>query len=163
MIKQYFADTDYNQLIEQLAKKIYDLGIRPDCVLAVARGGTRVGDILSRIFRVPLRIISASSYSDGIRGHLELNDSSINMLNLRGSVLIADDLVDSGTTLCEIFKLVGKLPNVTNCHTSVIWKKSSSLFDPDVFVNLVDSETWIIQPFEIYDNEDLSQYILSDK
>ena len=52
---------EYHTLIERLALKVYESGWKFDQVLCLARGGVRPGDVFSRIFDVPLAILSTSS------------------------------------------------------------------------------------------------------
>ena len=52
----------FHQLIEKLALMVHRSGWKFDTILCLARGGMRPGDILSRIFDVPLAIMSTSSY-----------------------------------------------------------------------------------------------------
>uniref|UniRef100_UPI002585100B phosphoribosyltransferase n=2 Tax=Pseudomonadota TaxID=1224 RepID=UPI002585100B len=47
---------DYNRLVERLALKVYESNWKFDMVLCLARGGVRPGDVISRIFDVPLAI-----------------------------------------------------------------------------------------------------------
>ncbi len=58
----------YNGLIERLALQIHQDGWQFDQILCLARGGLRVGDVLSRIFDKPLAILMASSYRDASTG-----------------------------------------------------------------------------------------------
>ena len=54
--------------IEQLAIKLYDDGWDFNQVICIAKGGLRVGDVLARIFDVPLAILSVESYKgDGVK------------------------------------------------------------------------------------------------
>ena len=55
---------EYRRLIETLAFNVYDSGWKFDSLLCLARGGLRPGDILSRIFDMPLNILSTSSYRE---------------------------------------------------------------------------------------------------
>ena len=58
----YVSYDEYHGLIEKLALKVHQSGWEFDTILCLARGGMRPGDILSRIFDVPLAIMSTSSY-----------------------------------------------------------------------------------------------------
>ncbi|MFO0054567.1 MAG: phosphoribosyltransferase, partial [Dolichospermum sp.] len=60
----YISWPDYHHKIEQLAVKIYQSSWEFNQIVCLARGGLRVGDILSRIYNQPLAILSTSSYSD---------------------------------------------------------------------------------------------------
>ncbi len=53
MSKKLIIDWDtYNKSIDNLAVQISDRGFNPSFIICIARGGLRVGDILSRIFNV---------------------------------------------------------------------------------------------------------------
>ena len=60
----YVSWEDYHRLIEQLALQVYESGYKFDCILCLARGGLRVGDVISRIYDKPLAILAASSYRE---------------------------------------------------------------------------------------------------
>ena len=127
--------TDYHRDIERLAAKVHAEGRQFDQIVCVARGGLRVGDTLSRIFKVPLAIISTmTSESLGER------------------LLLVDDLVDSGVTL-EVVKrhLLESRPKVKEVRTAVLWYKACSQCKPDYYVHYLPGNPWIHQPSEPYD------------
>lgn len=67
----------YHRLIELLALQIHDSKWEFDHIIAIARGGLRVGDQLSRIFDKPLAIMSTSSYVEEggtVRGKLLVSE-----------------------------------------------------------------------------------------
>ena len=71
----YVSWEEYHQLIERLALKVHASGWEFDQILCLARGGLRPGDMISRIFNVPLGIMSTSSYRDDggtLQGRLEM-------------------------------------------------------------------------------------------
>jgi len=51
-IKRKVSFQEYSEGIEKLAIMISDSGFMPSHIISIARGGLRVGDILSRLFRV---------------------------------------------------------------------------------------------------------------
>ena len=51
----------YHKLIEKLALQVHESGWEFDEILCLARGGMRVGDVLSRIFDKPLGVLFTSS------------------------------------------------------------------------------------------------------
>ena len=53
----------YNTLVERLALSVYESGFDFNQIICIARGGMRVGDVLSRIYEMPLAILSTHSYS----------------------------------------------------------------------------------------------------
>ena len=59
----YVTWADYRTTIERLAVTVHDSGWRFNQIVCIARGGLRVGDTLSRIFKLPLAILSTQSYA----------------------------------------------------------------------------------------------------
>jgi hypoxanthine phosphoribosyltransferase len=153
----WLSHDDYYRLIERLCLKIYESGWRFDQILCLARGGMRVGDVMSRIFDLPLAILATSSYrADGgtTQGELDIGKYiTISRGSFGGKVLLADDLVDSGVTLEKVSDhLKRRFPEVEEVRTAVIWWKGSSKVEPDYYVDHLPNNPWIHQPFEEYDS-----------
>ncbi|NMM28838.1 MAG: phosphoribosyltransferase [Glaciimonas sp.] len=155
---------DYYRSIVKLAQIVHESGWEFDQILCLARGGLRPGDILSRIFNVPLAILSTSSYRDEsgtLRGELDIA-KYITMAkgDLTGRVLVVDDLVDSGVTLERVqYHLQQNLSSVTEVKSAVIWCKACSSIRPSFYLDYLETNPWIHQPFEDYDG--LQPYQLS--
>jgi uncharacterized protein len=148
---------EYDRAIEALALKIHQSGWRFDLILCLARGGLRPGDIFSRIFNLPLGILSTSSYRENegrqqgtldIAAHISLSKGSV-----AGNVLLVDDLVDSGITMQQVrHKLMDQFSAINEVRTAVIWYKACSVFTPDFYLSHLPTNPWIHQPFETYDS-----------
>jgi hypoxanthine phosphoribosyltransferase len=148
---------EYNTLVERLALQVHESGWRFNQVICIARGGLRVGDILSRIYELPLAILSTHSYaSDGgtTRGELVIAEHmTMTAPRLGDRVLLVDDMVDSGHTLAAVRnELPLRFPHITDIRTAVVWYKARSMFKPDYYVEYLADSPWIDQPFEVYDN-----------
>jgi hypothetical protein len=148
---------DYHRAIEGLARMVHDSGWQFDQVLCLARGGLRPGDIFSRIFDVPLAILSTSSYREDVgrvQGTLDIaKHITMTKGSLSGRVLLLDDLVDSGVTLENVHvHLKENFPAVTEVRSAVIWCKACSSVRPDYFLEYLATNPWIHQPFEEYDS-----------
>ena len=91
---------EYNTLVERLALNVYESGFEFNQIICIARGGLRVGDVLSRIYEQPLAILSTHSYTaEGgtIRGELVIAEHmTMTKPRLGDRVLLVDDMVDSG-------------------------------------------------------------------
>ncbi len=148
---------DYHANIEQLAVLIYQSGWQFDGILCLARGGLRVGDILSRLFRCPLAILSVASYTgdDGkVRGSLTLSRNiSMTAPHLGRRLLLVDDLVDSGVTLAQTLVWLQQYEEfaIEEIRTATIWYKARSTIAPDYYAVYLPDNPWIRQPFERYD------------
>ena len=152
----YVSYDEYHNLIEKLAIKVHQSGWQFDTILCLARGGMRPGDILSRIFSVPLAIMSTSSYraEEGtVQGHLDIaHFITTPQGQIAGKVLLVDDLADSGVTLQRVVdRLRTNYQPITELRTAVIWTKGVSTFQADYSVEELPTNPWIHQPFEGYD------------
>lgn len=147
----------YHKQTEKLARLVHESGWQFNQLICIARGGLRVGDVLSRIYDLPLAILSTSSYTEKagtVRGELIIAEQMTMASGRLGDrVLLVDDLVDSGVTLEAVTRtLPQRYPQVTALRTAVLWYKACSVFKPDYFVEYLPDDPWIHQPFEIYDS-----------
>jgi hypoxanthine phosphoribosyltransferase len=147
----------YNTLVERLALAVFESRFRFDQVICIARGGLRVGDVLSRIFEQPLAILSTHSYAaEGgtLRGELVIAEHmTMTKPRLGERVLLVDDMVDSGHTLQAVHaELPRRFPHIIELKTAVLWWKGCSVFKPDYSVDYLPDNPWIHQPFEVYDS-----------
>ena len=146
----------YNTLIERLALVVHESGYEFDQIICIARGGLRVGDVLSRIYDMPLAILSTHSYAaeaGTVRGELVIAEHmTMTSPTLGSRVLLVDDMVDSGHTLAMVVaELPKRHPHIVALRSAVLWWKACSVFRPDFHVDYLPDNPWIHQPFEIYD------------
>lgn len=157
MTDLYISWPEYHQKIEQLAAQIYIDGWQFNQIVCLARGGLRIGDLLSRIYRQPLAILAVSSYG-GTRGqergaitiaqHLTMTRQC-----LGSHLLLVDDLVDSGVSMQEARAWLKRYhgEQIEEIRTAVLWCKACSAYQPDYFVDYLSDNPWIHQPFERYE------------
>ncbi|MFT0851000.1 phosphoribosyltransferase family protein [Achromobacter sp. F4_2707] len=147
----------YNELIERLALIVHESGWKFDKILCLARGGVRVGDVLSRIYDVPLGILATSSYREAagtVQGKMDIAQYiTITRGTLDGKVLLVDDMVDTGMTFGRVRDhLLNQFPDIEEIRTAVLWWKGHSKVTPDYHVEHLPTNPWIHQPFEDYDS-----------
>lgn len=162
MADLYVTWDDYHHAIEQLAAAVYDSGWQFNQIVCIARGGLRIGDTLSRIFKLPLAIISTQSYAgEGgrERGVLTVAEHmTMTTPTLGDRVLLVDDLVDSGVTLDVVRRhLRSAYPAIVDLRTAVLWHKECSTCAPDYCVRFLPENPWIHQPFEPYEQMSVSE------
>ena len=148
----------YNKKIEELAIQIYNDGYEFNQIVCIAKGGLRVGDILSRIFDVPFAVMSVESYhGEGKKdeqGQIVFGNSLAKTSpNLGNKVLLVDDLADSGTTLEKCVKWLQHYEGffIDELKTATVWVKGVSTFTPDYYTDFLSTSPWIHQPFEKYE------------
>jgi hypoxanthine phosphoribosyltransferase len=147
----------YHGLIDRLALQVHESGWQFDKIVCLARGGVRVGDILSRIYDVPLGILATSSYREAAgtqQGQLDIAQFiTITRGTLDGRVLLVDDMVDTGMTFSRVRDhLLSQFPAISELRTAVLWWKGHSQAIPDYHVEKLPMNPWIHQPFEDYDS-----------
>ena len=153
----YVSWSDYHHKIETLAVKIYQSNWQFNQIVCLAKGGLRVGDIMCRLYRQPLAILSTASYGgkdNRQRGKIRFSQyiSSIEE-HLGNKILLVDDLVDSGVSLQESINWLRDRygTDIGEIRTAVIWYKDTSVIPPDYFVDYLPDNPWIHQPFENYE------------
>lgn len=158
MADLYVSWTEYHQLTEQLAAKVYQSNWEFNQIVCLARGGLRVGDVLSRIFDIPMAILATSSYrGPGKQSRSSLTfsrDLTMTTPNLGSHILLVDDLVDSGESLKRTMTWLDRNYGfyIDEVRTAVLWYKASSVFSPDYYASYLSDNPWIHQPFEEYEH-----------
>lgn len=157
MADLYVSWAEYHQKIEHLAAKIYQSQWEFNQIICLARGGLRVGDILSRIFHQPMAILATSSYHGAGKQNRSTitfaRDLTMTTPNLGSHVLLVDDLVDSGESLKRTLVWLDRNYGfyVDEVRTAVLWYKSCSIVAPNYYVDYLEENPWIHQPFERYE------------
>ena len=150
----------YNLIVEKLAIQIHQNGFKPDMLIGIMRGGAPIIDVLSRIFKLKCAYLAVESYSGkGIedkQGELVFSrEMSSTVQEMKGNILLCDDLSDTGVTLNKSIDWLRKYPplkgNIKDIKTAVLWKKKDSTFEPDFCAQKLNSNPWIVQPFEVYE------------
>jgi uncharacterized protein len=163
---------EYNLTVEKLAIQIYQSGFKPDILIGIMRGGAPIIDVLSRILKLKCAYLAVESYTgDGIedqQGELVFSrEMSSTVQEMKGNILLCDDLSDTGVTLNKSIDWLTKYPplkgNIKNIKTAVLWKKKESSFEPDYCAQKLDTNPWIVQPFEKYEEVRIEDLIKKHK
>jgi len=129
-----------------LAKKIEGSGQKLDLIVAIARGGMSIAQILSDFLSLPIATFTISSYKD-LR-QKDLPEISFHVGgNVRGKhILLVDDVSDTGKTFERGIKYLHKL-GVSSISTAALLVKPQSKHAPDFFVKKTGA--WIVFPYEV--------------
>ena len=163
---------EYLTTVEKLALEI-DKNYKPTVLVGIMRGAAPIIDILSRIFKLPTAYIVIQSYSGkGIedqQGELIFSReiSSIASEKDFQKVLLVDDLSDTGLTLnrsIEWLKNYNPIKDhIVDIKTACLWKKKSSKFIPDFCPVHLESDPWIVQPTEHYEELSIEDILAKQK
>ena len=163
---------EYLKTVEKLAVKIHE-NYKPTVLVGIMRGAAPIIDILSRIMKLPIAYIVIQSYSgkgmEDKQGKLMFAREISSLANNKdfNKVLLIDDLSDTGLTLnksIEWLKNYGPTKDyITEVKTACLWKKKSSTFEPDFCPVRLDSDPWIVQPSEHYEELSIEEIIKKNK
>jgi hypoxanthine phosphoribosyltransferase len=138
----------FGMAIRELAAMIVGSGFRPDLVLTIARGGLTVGGTLAyAIGTKNCATINVEYYTGIDERRLDLPvvlppvPDPVGMDDL--SVLIADDVADTGQTLAMVNEFCGR--HVREARTGVLYRKPWSTIDPDFVWR--ETDRWIAFPW----------------
>ena len=163
---------EYTQIVEKLAIQINEK-YKPTVLVGIMRGAAPIIDILSRILKLPIAYIVIQSYSgkglEDQQGQLMFAREISSLANNKdfNKVLLIDDLSDTGLTLnksIEWLKNYGPTKNyIKEVRTACLWKKKSSTFEPDFCPIKLDSDPWIVQPTEHYEELSIEEIVRKNK
>ena len=163
---------EYLDTVEKLALTISQ-NYKPTVLVGIMRGAAPIIDILSRILKLPTAYIVIQSYSgSGIenkQGELIFarDISSIASNTDYERVLLVDDLSDTGLTLNKSIEWLKQYEPVKNyikeIKTACLWKKKSSSFTTDFCTIRLNSDPWIIQPTEHYEELNIEKIVSRQK
>ncbi len=159
---------EYNQIVEKLAIQIFKSGFKPNLLIGIMRGGAPIIDVLSRVYKLKCAYLAVESYSgEGVedkQGDLVFSrEMSSTVQEMSGNILLCDDLSDTGITLNKSIDWLKKYPplkgKIKEIKTAVLWKKKDSIFEPDFCAQRLESNPWIVQPFEHYEEIRIEELI----
>jgi len=158
--KLIISFNEYTKIVEKLAVLIHK-NYKPTVLVGIMRGAAPIIDILSRILKLPIAYIVIQSYSgkgmEDKQGELMFAREISSLANNEdfSRVLLIDDLSDTGLTLnksIEWLKNYGPTKDyIKEVKTACLWKKKSSSFEPDFCPVKLNSDPWIVQPTEHYE------------
>ena len=163
---------EYLNIVEKLALEIPN-NFKPTVLVGIMRGAAPIIDILSRILKLPIAYIVIQSYSgkglEDQQGQLMFAREISSLANNKdfNKVLLIDDLSDTGLTLnksIEWLKNYGPTKDyIKEVKTACLWKKKSSTFEPDFCPIRLDSDPWIVQPTEHYEELSIEEIVKKNK
>lgn len=127
---------------EMLAAKMAIENYKPDLIIAVANWGLIGWYFLAKHFDCPIVTANVQSYTASGKKRNDFNVRAAYELQwVYKSVLLFDDLADSGDTLDFILKnVINAKGNEWEIRTATLYKKTKSKFTPDYYYQSVGKE-----------------------
>jgi xanthine phosphoribosyltransferase len=139
MEKYYYGYEEFVKDTQELVDKCRDY--EPDVLLAVARGGMTLSHFIAQALEVRnLYSLNSVHYEDTLKLDT-FNIFNVPDMSKAKKVLIIDDIVDSGETMREVFKILNsKFPN-TEFKLATIYYKTTAVLQPDYAIK--EATQWI--------------------
>ena len=119
-----------------------------DCILAVARGGSIIGTLLSYQLNIPIRYVGISSYNGDKKTdemkftqHAEIGDYK--------NILVVDDIVDTGDTINFIKDIIALNSFDRQFTYTTMYTVAGKQEMVDFKVAVKQQDEWIEFPWEI--------------
>ena len=158
--KLVISFNEYVDIVEKLTVQV-SKNYKPTVLIGIMRGAAPIIDILSRILKLPTAYLVIQSYHgkgmEDKQGDLTFarDLSSIAKNKDFQKILLVDDLSDTGLTLNKSIEWLKKYDpikdHIQEIKTACLWKKKSSTFTPDFCPVMLDSDPWIVQPTEHFE------------
>jgi xanthine phosphoribosyltransferase len=138
MNRIYYPYSEFRDDLKHLVKKIDQ---EFDAIIPIARGGLSMGQILGEYYNIrQVYAINTIGYNDTKKLDKVKVFNIPNLQNVK-SVLIVDDIVDSGDTLVEVLDILQReYPSVLFFSASIFYK-STALIEPTWWVK--EAKGWI--------------------
>lgn len=136
----------FHQDCERLAGRIRDAGKRYDKMVCITRGGVFVGGLLAHFLDIRDITTIALKLYDGSTQQAEVVEvSAPDMPEPGSSILVVDDLLDSGRTLAYIMEKWGDDYEI---DFAVLYDKGGGEIRPDFMAMPIPNE-WVWFPWEL--------------
>ena len=125
----FYADLPiyYNKIIDKIDNLSLDLKF--DAIYAIPKGG------------LPIAIHLCNFYDK----KLILTINQLNNEFLGKNILVIDDICDTGFTFK---KVLSKINDKITVFTCCLFYKNKSIFTPDIFIEKVSDNIWVVFPWE---------------
>jgi hypothetical protein len=162
MSKRYITAAELLRDSFRLAAQVYEDGFRPQFIVGIWRGGAPIGIAVQEYFdfkkvQTDHIAVRTSSYYGINKQHKEIKVHGLHYLienaNADDSLLIVDDVFDSGRSIDALMKEVSKLSRKnmpSDIRIACPWYKPSNkavTMTPDYFVTQTDE--WLVFPHEL--------------
>lgn len=142
--KEYVGWDEAEDAAVQIAEAI-QLIEEPDHIVGIARGGLPLAVTISHRLDVPMITLRATHYDGKERAdEVKIDTDGLDEVGKSETVLLVDDVADTGRTLAEITDLWDRYD--VEYRTAVWHRKPGTEYEPNISVETTDD--WIVYPWE---------------
>lgn len=153
--KRYVSMETITQMCESVHEQMVQDNYQPQCIVVLSRGGLVSGGLLvseQMLNNRNVKVVAITSYSDerNRSQHKLLFPQALRELEdlgLFNSVLIVDEIADTGATLAYVIDMIRQMaPHIAIKTAVLFYKDRSSIIKPDYYAATTDE--WIVFPWE---------------
>lgn len=152
MLESKLTWDEIASLISNLALQIKKKKKKYDWIVSLNRGGLIPGVRMSHILGARHAVLSIESYTRMGKKKPLIADNGISMIGefrKRDTILIVDDIADSGESLAfALHRVRASCPEVKAIDTATIHYKARSVVEPTFFAEKINDDIWITFPWE---------------
>ena len=140
-----YSWSDFDNLVSMLlATQLKDQKFNR--IVAIARGGVVLGQVLGYRLRLPVTFITCQSYDE----QQKTNELSLEKVSIsEDKLLVVDDIIDSADTMKEVVKGYSNVVGICTLHSKIDVKRLRELFSIPTYVGeYIDKEIWASYPWE---------------
>ena len=125
---------------EDIKHLLSQIDYNPDAIVAIARGGLTMAHFLGIALNLRnIFTINAASFYNRVQQEIQI--TNIPQLNGNQRILIVDEIVDSGTSMEKVYRILSTIYTNMEFKTAWIFHKRTASFKPD-FV-LREAKDWV--------------------
>ena len=137
----------------ELSKRIETNTLKPDLIVAIARGGLIIAQLLSDSLHLPIASFTVVSYKDLKQSHEPQITHPLGAKLTGKKVLLVDDISDTGTTFKRgISYLMEQGAIEKDSMTTALIHKPHSVYTPTYYYK--ETSNWVIMPYEVRETID---------
>ncbi len=131
-----------------LSQKILSAHLQLDLIVAIARGGLMIAQLLSDGLGLPIAAFTVESYKNFQQVFLPLITHGLTSSLKRKKILLVDDISDTGKTFLRALDYLEELgAHKSNVTTCALVLKPDSVYKPHYFIE--ETSVWVIFPYEV--------------
>lgn len=115
-------------------------------IIAIARGGVFLGQVLGYKLRLPVTFITCQSYDEQQKtDEIKLEKKEVT----ETKILIVDDIIDSADTMKEAHIAYPNITGVCALHSKIEDNRLRCIFPGPLYIgDYIDKEIWATYPWE---------------
>jgi hypoxanthine phosphoribosyltransferase len=138
----------FRSQVWELSQQIAQQKLKLDLIVTIARGGLTLSQLLSDSLHLQIAAFTVESYKDLKQQSLPHITHGLNSSLSGHTILLVDDICDSGKTFVRGIKYLEELGAKGDAiTTAALYYKPHAEYKPDFYIG--ETSAWVIYPYEV--------------